>query len=390
MKFRYPAYYDSFACIAGRCENTCCAGWEIDIDDESYEYYMSVEGELGERLRASIKEYGREDGDSYEQHGFVLGEDKRCPFLDRDGLCVLYRELGEGALCDVCADTPRNYLEYGGDREVSVSASCPEAARLIYGNQEKTVFVEKEADGELDFEESAQERELAVWVRRARDREIEILQDRTQPIGQRIIRFLSYAAAVQERLNGGDLDGLPGVGDSPVDPLEDMPSVYELFLRRMVSFTGLESVSEEWEKYLGLLQEKFIRPPDGAETYRVALAQLTEELRRQGREYEYEHLMVYYAFMCLPRCVDDYDFLGKAKLAAVSFLVTRDLDAVHFAACGSYTKEDRIKIAGLYAREVEHSEHNLEYLADEFLFEEAYEPAPLCRAAGLDNFVKRV
>ena len=57
MKFRYPAYYEQFSCIADRCEDTCCAGWEIDIDDESYAYYMNVEGAFGEELRRQIKEY---------------------------------------------------------------------------------------------------------------------------------------------------------------------------------------------------------------------------------------------------------------------------------------------------------------------------------------------
>ena len=56
MKFRYPKYYEKFQCIAGQCEDTCCAGWEIDIDDVSYDYYMSVEGEFGRRLRQSIRE----------------------------------------------------------------------------------------------------------------------------------------------------------------------------------------------------------------------------------------------------------------------------------------------------------------------------------------------
>ena len=55
MILRYPEYYEKFSCIAGRCEDTCCAGWEIDIDDASYEYYMQVPGKFGERLRSSIK-----------------------------------------------------------------------------------------------------------------------------------------------------------------------------------------------------------------------------------------------------------------------------------------------------------------------------------------------
>ena len=37
MIVRYPDYYEKFACIAGACEDTCCAGWEIDLDEETYE-----------------------------------------------------------------------------------------------------------------------------------------------------------------------------------------------------------------------------------------------------------------------------------------------------------------------------------------------------------------
>lgn len=43
MILRVPEYYDEFSCIASRCKDSCCAGWEIDIDEESYEYYRNVE-----------------------------------------------------------------------------------------------------------------------------------------------------------------------------------------------------------------------------------------------------------------------------------------------------------------------------------------------------------
>lgn len=132
MILRYPEYYEKFSCIAGRCEDTCCAGWEIDIDDASYEYYMQVPGKFGERLRSSIKEYPLEDDGRYEMHGFILKEGKRCPFLNSDNLCDMILELGEDAICDVCTNTPRNFLEYGNAREVSISPSCAEAGRLIF------------------------------------------------------------------------------------------------------------------------------------------------------------------------------------------------------------------------------------------------------------------
>ena len=80
MILRYPKYYENFSCIAGQCEDTCCAGWEIDIDDKSYAYYMSVPGEFGSRLRKYIREYSADGEDVYEMHGFKLQEGNAAPF----------------------------------------------------------------------------------------------------------------------------------------------------------------------------------------------------------------------------------------------------------------------------------------------------------------------
>lgn len=378
MIFRYPKYYDEFQCIAGECEDTCCAGWEIDIDDESYRYYMSVEGEFGERLRSCIKEYDSEEEDVYESHGFILKEKKRCPFLNEKNLCDMYIELGESALCDVCTNTPRNILEYGGERELAISTSCPEAGRLIFGKEEKTTFVECEISEELDFEESEEEMAFAKEIRKARDNAIEILQNRGITIEERILLFLQYAEEVQQCLNENVIEEISNIDRSKWEKTSEYEKTfsensYELFLKRMVSFTGMESINEEWEDFLKTIQEMFIQPEEGAKLYQETLQALRTEIRKEKREYEYEHLMVYYAFMCLARCVDDYDFIGKAKLCVASFLMIRDMDAVCFASTGgNFTWNDRVRVARVYAKEVEHSEENLEYLADEFLFEDAF------------------
>lgn len=34
MEFTFPNYYKEFSCIAGSCPDTCCAGWQIMIDDK--------------------------------------------------------------------------------------------------------------------------------------------------------------------------------------------------------------------------------------------------------------------------------------------------------------------------------------------------------------------
>lgn len=385
MKFRYPAYYEKFVCIADQCEDTCCAGWEIDIDDASYAYYQSVGGEFGERLRKQILEYEQEDEDVYERHGFMLKEDKRCPFLDENNLCVIYQELGEEALCSVCADTPRNYLEYGGAREVSLSAGCAEAGRLIYGSSEPIMFVEKELEEELDFEESKEELVLAETVRWARDQAIRILQNRKHTVEKRIVSYLHFAKEVQNCLNNDlvtsvrEIDITPYLLNTTDVEQCNYAKIMRFFLMRLRSFSGLESISKEWEQMLVLLQERYVEPEGGEEKYVAERKAFDQALETEGRSYEKEHLIVYYSFLCLARCIDDYDFLGKAKLAVTSFLMIRDMDTAWFGAHEEvYTKEDRVMMARVYAKEVEHSEINLANLADEFLFEETYSVENLC------------
>ena len=41
MKQLIPHFYPNFACIASRCSDSCCIGWEIDIDPDTADYYRS-------------------------------------------------------------------------------------------------------------------------------------------------------------------------------------------------------------------------------------------------------------------------------------------------------------------------------------------------------------
>ena len=51
MLYSYPDYYDRFACIADRCEETCCAGWQIVIDEDALEKYREkLSGKKDDRI----------------------------------------------------------------------------------------------------------------------------------------------------------------------------------------------------------------------------------------------------------------------------------------------------------------------------------------------------
>jgi lysine-N-methylase len=141
MKLVRPSFYDTFRCKAAACRHTCCAGWEICIDEETLAYYQSIPGKFGEKLRGKI---GTFEGDPC----FVLTPDRRCPFLRDDNLCEMILTLGEDALCEICREHPRFY-EFFDDVELwGLGLSCEAVAELLL--REKTPLVFLVNDGEKE------------------------------------------------------------------------------------------------------------------------------------------------------------------------------------------------------------------------------------------------
>ena len=101
-------FCDRFVCLADRCRHSCCRGWEIEVDEETARRYRSMDGALGDELRAQLQR----EGDIWSLR---LTEREDCPFLRTDGLCRLILELGEDARTGDTAECLRRWsaeMEY--------------------------------------------------------------------------------------------------------------------------------------------------------------------------------------------------------------------------------------------------------------------------------------
>ena len=134
MKLIAPDYYTEFHCIASACRHTCCAHWEVDIDEDSLPRF------LADSTIASHIERG-------ETPHFRLTEDERCPFLTDAGLCELILRHGEDILCQICRDHPRFRLFWSDRTELGLGLVCEEAARLILTRETPMRLVVLSDDG---------------------------------------------------------------------------------------------------------------------------------------------------------------------------------------------------------------------------------------------------
>ena len=144
MLYVRPDYYDKFKCVADACEATCCAGWQIVVDEEALLRYKSEPGEYGEKLRERI---------DWKEGVFKQECRKRCAFLKANNLCEMYERLGEESLCVTCADYPRHIEEFENLREITLTISCPEVAQILMEQKEPVKFTEEEIEeDEEEFE----------------------------------------------------------------------------------------------------------------------------------------------------------------------------------------------------------------------------------------------
>lgn len=297
----YPDYYKDFKCIGGRCRHNCCIGWEIDIDADTAEYYKTVGGKIGDRLAKSVSY----DGTPH----FVLGENERCPFLNKDNLCDIIIELGEERLCTICDKHPRFENELPDRVEIGVGMACEEAARLILSKKEPTKLV-----GAPDTDD-----EIIIL----RDKAISALQDRERSIFDRILYMLS----------------LCGVKT----PNYTLPETADILL-------SLERLDEKWTDMLGLL-----RAPidfDGFDAY------------MRERETEYEQILVYFVYRHMANAPSLDDAAARAAFAAFAYTVIRALGAAIWQQNGNFTTADHAELCRMFSSEIEYSDANLYILLD--------------------------
>ncbi len=297
MKTVTPKFYKDFKCIGSQCKHSCCIGWEIDIDGDTAKKYEKVGGVFGKRLRDSIDKSG-------ECPHFILGDKERCPFLNKNNLCDIIINLGEGYLCEICDAHPR-FKNYFSDRvEIGLGLCCEEACRII--------LCEKEPFSLEITENSVPCGELS-------DYEAEVIADRDLVLLNLTDRNLS----IDERINK--------VNSLAIPPLS-LGKWAEYLL-------SLEIMSDQWRALLESAKE--IKSP----------------LTHFGYEKELEALMCYFVY----RYVLNEDFDGKSHtVIAFSVLCSRIITTLwsEFAE----TEEDKTEICRLFSQEIEYSTENVSSL----------------------------
>jgi lysine-N-methylase len=125
-----PDYVRQFQCLGSDCPQTCCSGWQVDIDKSNYKKIQKAEvsPELKGKIQRHFKLNRQPTASTY---GVIeLDANKACPMLTDTHLCGIQAELDESHLSSTCRYYPRKLYQVGNQIEMYLTLSCPEAARL--------------------------------------------------------------------------------------------------------------------------------------------------------------------------------------------------------------------------------------------------------------------
>ncbi len=365
MLYTFPDYYREFQCIADRCEDTCCAGWQIVIDGKTLMRYRRMGGAFGKRLRRQIQ---------WKEKVFQRQQDERCAFLDERNLCGIYKQLGPKGLCRTCRLYPRHIEEFENVREVTLSVSCPEAARILLEKKEPVRFLNFERKGQESYQDFD---ELTYsLLADGRDVMIRILQNRSHPVWLRAGLVLGLAHDMERRMRRGMIFACGELYDryesgAAAEYTGERLEAYESQAkkrfqdsrREFQTLYQLELLREDWERLLR--ESEIFLYQGGAVPYQETEAAFREWMKRRMPDWETacEQILVYFISTYFCGAVYDGRSWGKARMAAVSaFLIYELWKARWLKNEGTLDLEDMTEILYRFSRELEHSDQNLEQM----------------------------
>lgn len=366
MRLTVPDYYDRFRCIASRCTDNCCIGWEIGIDPAALADYQSQPGAFGDRLRAAIQ-----PGDP---PFFALTKSGRCPFLNEENLCDIYRQLGESHLCAICDQHPRFHNWFGAEKESGLGLSCEEAARLILFSAPPRLLCREtleapDPDTELNPE-------LLAGLRAVREAAFAILAEPSLPLVHRLALLAALGQDLQHWMDAapqqaaaegctetrlvadaalalaefyGDRTGWPGLIDRLTEAIPEA-DLSEFLVPLLELLESLPPNHAHWPERLATLRK--------ALPHRLARP-LWESPEQEQAAANAAHYMLYRYFLPAARQGDALCGPLHAITAALLIPLLAGEDAAESRAA-------LIRAAKDYSREIEYAPDNLRAVDEAF------------------------
>jgi len=388
-KILVPSYMQQFRCIGSACEDSCCTGWRVDIDQEAYKKYAKIQDkELRPIIEKNIKRHNSNRSDEHYAKIKML-PNQQCVFLSEEKMCKIQLKYGEKYLSNTCAIYPRQINDVGSVVEKSATMSCPEAARLALLNPEGIEFIEIEEPVEvryrpqrifhtesMNFTKKGQQYfwEIRIFI-------IQLLKYRAISLSDRLVLLGSFCQKLQKHIDNKTIDSIPSLFDYYINWLEDdtslaslgnipanygiqMQLIKEILDERLVIGVNNQRYIECVNEMLRGLQ--YIHGSNIEDIMNQYVSSYSKYYKpfMDNHEYIMENYIVNYVFKHLFPFEDSLSVFESYVIFAVHYSLIK----LHLIGMSSYhhglTTEIVIKLIQSFAKTVEHNPQYLKSVID--------------------------
>lgn len=387
-KLLVPQYMKNFRCIGSVCEDTCCIGWTVSVDEETYKKYRKCNNiDLKELLVRKVTR-NRSFPNNINYAKIRINEDGSCPFLSEQKLCNIQSVLGEEYLSLVCETYPRVSNMVNMSLEKCATMSCPEIVRLALLNPAIMEFDEVEESTQkrniiyrkLDTEENAFANKPQRYFWELRIFTISIMQKREYNLWERLIILGLFYKKLKEYLTDGKVHDLPRLIASYSnmaserlfkDLLEEIPTLSTIQLELLKEITDqrvIQGVNSK--RYLECFSE-FIKgitysdesnKAEIAERYADAYSKYYAPYMDK-HEYILENYLVNYVFKNLFPFSGQKDIFDDYMMMIIHYaMIKMNLIGMAGFHKENFDTEHVVKLIQSFSKTVEHHSEFLKYI----------------------------
>ncbi|MGL4874042.1 MAG: flagellin lysine-N-methylase [Clostridium sp.] len=361
-----PSYLKRFKCIGGKCEDTCCSGWYISIDEDTYKKYKKIKNyKIKNKIEKNVVRI--RTNKSFNNVAKMKLRDGKCAFLMENMLCEIHKELGEEYLSETCKIYPKYVNRINGVLEKSVTISCPEAARIVLLNKEKLEFencmIEESKFKHSDFNTNEEKKEMKDYFWELRIFSIGLLQNEDYNIEEKLIilgmfyenlkeikdvkRLINrYSRYIKSKILKDEIGKIKSQDKYKISLCKDL-----LKLNRKVGSENYEKILEKLVNGLKLNEEIEISINAYKKTYADIYIPFIEK-----NEYIIENYLVNYVFKsCFP--FDENEVFESYIMFVIHYIIFK----LHLIGCCAHRRgmdsKECVEVFQVVSRTFEHDKN---------------------------------
>ena len=390
-----PEYMKTFQCIGPECEDSCCHGFRVELDQPTYLKYSHIKDKDLKRKFSTVLKLIESNRSETEYAYLQYPENMQCPMLSSEGWCTIQQKLGEEALSLTCHSYPRVTNEILDLLEKGATTSCPEVARIALLNKEGISFEQLEEDDRVrnaigfSMDETSP---LVPYFWPLRIFTIELLQNRSYTINERMMILGLFCQKATELVQNNQFESLPSLIEQYktqytqtdqfhgiLDKLNENP-IWQLNVFRKL-YKATDQINTLASRYESLRKAAFdgycIEADNDSdftqESHATEMNNYLDVLKKWQPIIEKKYEYIFENYLVNSVFINVFPMTGYKSLLEEHMMLAAKYTMIRFMVYGvaaqlqeHFDEHDFIACIQVFSKKIEHSQGFVKYIYDQF------------------------